>query len=107
MPALENADGTTIAMVAPGAPASVSGQPDGWQRFEFTLRATASEPKARLALTFTAPAQLAAEYELPLAQMAEALAFAAAHQDEIDAALAADAAREAAAHGAPTATPGC
>ena len=53
------------------------------------------------------PAQIAAEYELPSAQIAEALAFAAAHQDEIDAALAADAAREAAAHGAPTTAPGC
>ena len=53
------------------------------------------------------PAQLAAEYELSSAQIAEALAFAAAHPDELDAALAADAAREAAAHGAPTATPGC
>jgi hypothetical protein len=39
--------------------------------------------------------------------MEEALAFSAAHQGEIDAALAADAAREATAHGAPTAAPGC
>jgi uncharacterized protein (DUF433 family) len=52
------------------------------------------------------PAQLAAEYELPVVQIAEALAFAA-HQDEIDAVLAADAAREAAAHGTSTAAPGC
>jgi uncharacterized protein (DUF433 family) len=52
------------------------------------------------------PAQLAVEYDLPIAQMEEALAFAAAHQDEIDAALAADTAREAAAHGASTAAPG-
>jgi uncharacterized protein (DUF433 family) len=53
------------------------------------------------------PAQLAAEYELPVTQIEEALAFAAAHQSEIDAALAADAAREAAAHATPTAAPGC
>jgi uncharacterized protein (DUF433 family) len=53
------------------------------------------------------PAQLAAEYDLPVTQIEEALAFSAAHQDEVDAALAADAAREAAAHGNPTATPGC
>jgi len=53
------------------------------------------------------PAQLAAEYALPVTQIAEALAFAAAHQGEIDAALAADVAREAAAHGAPTTAPGC
>ena len=52
------------------------------------------------------PAQLAVEYELPFAQVEEALAFAAAHQDEIDSALTAEAAREAAAHGAPTTTPG-
>jgi uncharacterized protein (DUF433 family) len=53
------------------------------------------------------PAQLAAEDDLPVPQIKEALAFAAAHQSEIEAALAADAAREAAAHGTPTATPGC
>jgi uncharacterized protein (DUF433 family) len=53
------------------------------------------------------PAQLATEYELPVVQITEALAFAAAHQDEIDAALTADAAREAAAHGTSTAAPGC
>ena len=53
------------------------------------------------------PAQIAAEYDLPVAHVQEALAFYAAHQDEIDVALAADDAREAAAHGAPTATPGC
>jgi uncharacterized protein (DUF433 family) len=52
-------------------------------------------------------AQLAAEYELPGTQIEEALAFAAAHQDEIDAALAADAAREAAAHATTTTAPGC
>ena len=44
------------------------------------------------------PAQLAAEYDLPIAQIEEALAFSAVHQGEIDAALAADAAREAVAH---------
>jgi uncharacterized protein (DUF433 family) len=53
------------------------------------------------------PARLAAEYDLPVTQIEEALAFAAAHQSEINAALAADAAREAAVHGTPTATPGC
>ena len=53
------------------------------------------------------PAQIAAEYDLPVAQVKEALAFYTAHQGEIDTALAADAAREAAAHGAPTAAPGC
>jgi uncharacterized protein (DUF433 family) len=53
------------------------------------------------------PAQVAAEYGLPVAQVEEALAFYVAHQGEIDAALAADATREAAAHGAPTAAPGC
>jgi uncharacterized protein (DUF433 family) len=53
------------------------------------------------------PAQLSAEYDLPVTRIEEALAFAAAHQSEIDAALAADAAREAAAHGTTTATPGC
>ena len=53
------------------------------------------------------PAQLAAEYDLPVTQVEEALAFSAAHKSEIDAALAADAARETAAHGTPTATPGC
>ena len=52
------------------------------------------------------PAQIAAEYDLPVAQVKEALAFYTAHQGEIDTALAADAAREAAAHGAPTAAPG-
>ena len=53
------------------------------------------------------PAQIAAEYDLPVAHVQEALAFYTAHQDEIDAALAADDAREAVAHGAPTAAPGC
>jgi uncharacterized protein (DUF433 family) len=53
------------------------------------------------------PAQAATEYDLPVAQVEEALAFYVAHQGEIDAALAADAKREAAAHGTPTAAPGC
>jgi len=53
------------------------------------------------------PAAVAAEYDLSVAQVQEALAFYAAHQGEIDAALAADAACEAAAPGAPTAPPGC
>ena len=58
VPTLEATDGTTIAAVAPGSPMSVSGQPDGWQRFEFTLRATATDPKARLALTFSSPGRV-------------------------------------------------
>jgi uncharacterized protein (DUF433 family) len=53
------------------------------------------------------PAQIAAEYDLPVAHVQEALAFYTAHQGEIDAALAADEAREAAAHGIPAAAPGC
>ena len=53
------------------------------------------------------PAQLAGEYDLPVSQIEEALAFSAAHQSEIDAALAADAAREAVSHGTSTAAPGC
>jgi uncharacterized protein (DUF433 family) len=53
------------------------------------------------------PAQIAAEYDLPVAHVQEALAFYAAHRTEIDAVLAADAAHEAVAHGAPTAPPGC
>jgi uncharacterized protein (DUF433 family) len=53
------------------------------------------------------PAQLAAEYDLPVAHVREALAFYTAHQGEIDAALVADDTREVAAHGAPTAAPGC
>jgi uncharacterized protein (DUF433 family) len=46
-------------------------------------------------------AQLAAEYDLPVTQIEEALAFYATHRSEIDAALAADTAHEAAAHDAP------
>ena len=53
------------------------------------------------------PAQLAGEYDLSVPQIEEALAFSATHQSEIDAALAADAAREAASHGTSTAAPGC
>ena len=53
------------------------------------------------------PAQIAAEYDLSVGQVQEALAFYAAHRAEIDAALAADAAHEVAAHGASTAAPGC
>ena len=53
------------------------------------------------------PAEIAAEYDLSVPQVQEALAFYAAHQGEIDAALAADAAHEAAGHGAPTAPLGC
>jgi uncharacterized protein (DUF433 family) len=53
------------------------------------------------------PAQLAAEYDLPVTQIEEALAFYAAHRSEIDAALAADAAHEAAAHDIPASPPGC
>ena len=46
--------------------------------------------------------QIAAEYEVPVAQVQEALAFYAAHRGEIDAMLTAEDALEAAAH-APTA----
>jgi uncharacterized protein (DUF433 family) len=53
------------------------------------------------------PAQIAAEHDLPVAYIQEALAFYTAHPDTIDTALAADAAREAGAHGASTAAPGC
>jgi uncharacterized protein (DUF433 family) len=53
------------------------------------------------------PTALAAEYDLTVAQVQEALAFSAAHQSEIEAALAADTAREAAAHATPTSPPGC
>ncbi len=49
-----------------------------------------------------APAALAAEYDLTVAQVEEALAFAAAHRDEIVAALAGEDAQEAEAHGTPT-----
>ena len=48
------------------------------------------------------PTAIAAEYDLAVAQVEEALAFAAAHRDEIDAALAAEDAQEAEAHGTPT-----
>jgi uncharacterized protein (DUF433 family) len=48
------------------------------------------------------PLQVAAEYDVPVAEVQEALAFYAAHRHEIDAALAAEDALEAAAH-APTA----
>lgn len=54
-----------------------------------------------------APAQLAVEYNLSVTQIEEALAFYTTHRSEIDAALAADAAHEAAAHGTPTSPPGC
>jgi uncharacterized protein (DUF433 family) len=53
------------------------------------------------------PVQIAAEYDVSMTQVQEALAFYTFHQGEIDAALAAEAAHEAAGHGAPTATPGC
>jgi len=48
------------------------------------------------------PAAIAAEYDLTVAQVEEALAFAAAHCDEIAAALAGEDAQEAEAHGTPT-----
>jgi uncharacterized protein (DUF433 family) len=51
------------------------------------------------------PAALAAEYELTVAQVEAVLAFAAAHPSELAAALAAEAALEAEAHGTPTPTP--
>jgi len=49
-----------------------------------------------------APMAVAAEYDLAVAQVEEALAFAAAHRGEIDAALAAEDAQDAEAHGIPT-----
>jgi hypothetical protein len=48
--------------------------------------------------------QVAAEYDLPLTQVQEALAFYTAHRNEIDVALTAEAALEAGAHG-PATTP--
>jgi uncharacterized protein (DUF433 family) len=54
-----------------------------------------------------APVQIAAEYDVPVTQVQEALAFYTCHQGEIDAELATEAAHEAAGHGAPTAAPGC
>jgi uncharacterized protein (DUF433 family) len=45
------------------------------------------------------PAQIAAEYDLPLAHVQEALTFYTAHRNEIDTALAAEDAIEAAVHG--------
>ena len=49
-----------------------------------------------------APTAIAAEYDLTVAQVEEALAFAAAHHDELAAALAVEDAQEAEAHGTPT-----
>lgn len=54
-----------------------------------------------------APPQIAAEYDLPVAHIEEAVAFYAAHPGAIDAALTAETAREAEAHGASTAAPRC
>lgn len=48
------------------------------------------------------PTAVAAEYDLPVAQVEEALAFAAAHRAELAAALAAEDAQEAEAHDTPT-----
>jgi uncharacterized protein (DUF433 family) len=45
------------------------------------------------------PAQIAAEYDLPVADVQEALAFYTAYRDEIDAVLAAEDALETAVHG--------
>jgi uncharacterized protein (DUF433 family) len=53
------------------------------------------------------PVQIAAEYDLSVAHVQEALAFYAAHPSAIDTALDGDAAREAGAYGASTAAPGC
>ena len=47
------------------------------------------------------PAQIAAEYDLPLAHVQEALAFYTAHRNGIDTALAAEDVLEAAAYGSP------
>ena len=49
-----------------------------------------------------APTAIAAEYDLAVAQVEEALAFAAAHRGEIAAALAAEDAQDAEAHDIPT-----
>lgn len=51
------------------------------------------------------PAQVATEYDLPLTQVQEALAFYTAHRDEIDVTLTAEEALEAGAHGPATSTP--
>jgi uncharacterized protein (DUF433 family) len=51
------------------------------------------------------PVQVATEYDLPLTQVQEALAFYAAHRDEIDVALTVEEALEAGAHGPTASTP--
>lgn len=51
------------------------------------------------------PAQVAAEYDLPVAHIQEALTFYTAHRGEIDAALADEDAVEAAIHDSPTPSP--
>jgi uncharacterized protein (DUF433 family) len=51
------------------------------------------------------PAQIAAEYDVSVTYVQEALAFYSAHRDEIDTALAAEDASEAAAHGSSASTP--
>ena len=51
------------------------------------------------------PQEIAVEYDLPVAHVEAALAFAAAHPHELATALAAEAAREAEAHGTPTPAP--
>jgi len=48
------------------------------------------------------PTAIATEYDLTVAQVQDALAFYAAHQSEIEAALAVEDAQEAEAHGTPT-----
>ncbi len=53
------------------------------------------------------PNQIAMEYDLPVTQVQEALAFYQAHSAEIDAALAAAEAQEAAAHGTAPSPFGC
>jgi alpha-L-arabinofuranosidase len=55
VPSLERADGTTIAS---GMVTQVHGRPDGWRKFEATLTATATDPKARLALAFPGPGRM-------------------------------------------------
>jgi uncharacterized protein (DUF433 family) len=48
------------------------------------------------------PIQIAAEYDLPVAHVQEALAFYTAHRNEIEAALAAEDALETSVHGSST-----
>ena len=53
------------------------------------------------------PSQIAAEYDLSVAQVKEALAFYQAHPEEIETALAAAEGQESASDGSATSPPGC